>query len=252
MVSIAPPSEHLHDLSLRQVQVKHALKTALACTLAAFLTYWFHLPAGQFAPIFVVMIFTLGMPSPRLNWLLAQLVIAFSGLISALLLIAFRAVPALHLAVNLLWIFFCLLFTNWVSLAATMAAMISAIGIFVFFDGTAGDTLLFYFAYALEWLVGGVAVLVVHSLLWPLDAQTYFLERLAAVYADLEEDCRRLARELRSGESPRGETSQLEWAPFRPLRQTLAPELRRAHPTSNPFARMILACRALNADFREA
>ena len=37
-----------------------------------------------------------------------------------------------------------------------------------------------------------------------------------------------------------------EWAPFRPLRQTLAPELRQSHDTSNPFARMILACRSLN------
>src|SRR2546428_14143528 len=36
------------------------------------------------------------------------------------------------------------------------------------------------------------------------------------------------------------------WAPFRPLRQLLAPELRRGRDTANPFARMILACRSLN------
>jgi hypothetical protein len=246
MVASALPSERLHELSLRQVQVKHALKTALGCTLAAFLTYAFHLPAGQFAPIFVFMLFTLGMPSPRRNWLYTQLAIAFSGLVSALLLIALHAVPALHLAVNLLWIFFCLLFTNWISLAANLAAMISAIGIFVFLDGSVGDTLLFYFAYALEWLVAGVAVLVVHSLLWPLDSQILFLDRLAAVYAQLEAECRRRAHELRGGVAPSVDAAQQEWAPFRPLRQMLAPELRRAHHTSNPFARMILACRGLN------
>ncbi len=246
MVSSALPVERLHDLALRQLQVKHALKTALACTLATIVSYWFHLPAGQFAPLFACLMFTLGMPSPRLNGLLTQVGIVISALMSALILITFRAVPALHLAVNLVWIFICLLFTNWGSLPANLAAMVSAIGIFVFFHGTVGDTLLFYFAYSINWLVGGLSVLVVHTLIWPLDSQAVFLQRLAAVYAHLEENCRYLARHLRSGEPAVPEASQQEWAPFRPLRQMLAPELRRARKTSNPFARMILACRALN------
>jgi hypothetical protein len=37
-----------------------------------------------------------------------------------------------------------------------------------------------------------------------------------------------------------------EWAPFRPLRQLLAPELFRRRDTTNPFAGLIIACRALN------
>jgi hypothetical protein len=41
-----------------------------------------------------------------------------------------------------------------------------------------------------------------------------------------------------------------EWAPFRRLRQMLAPELRHARDTSNPFASMILACRSLNLHLR--
>ena len=37
-----------------------------------------------------------------------------------------------------------------------------------------------------------------------------------------------------------------DWAPFRPLRQLLAPELFRGRDTTNPFAGLILACRSLN------
>jgi len=87
---------------------------------------------------------------------------------------------------------------------------------------------------------------VVHTLLWQLNTRKVFLERVAAVYARLEDQCRDAARQLRSGESALVETSPEEWAPFRPLRQLLAPELRRGRDTANPFARMILACRSLN------
>ena len=124
--------------------------------------------------------------------------------------------------------------------------MVSAIGIFVFSQGTVGETLAFYVAYGIDWFVGGFSVIVVNTLIWPRTTEKVFLERLAAVYAHLEEQCRRVARQIRSGESPPVEASAEEWAPFRPLRQMLAPELRRGRDTSNPFARMILACRALN------
>src|SRR5208337_2237812 len=67
MTSTAPQREGLFEESLRQGQIRHALKTALACCLATALTYFFHLAAGEFAPIFVVIIMALGMPSPRLN-----------------------------------------------------------------------------------------------------------------------------------------------------------------------------------------
>src|SRR4030095_1415883 len=66
------------------------------------------------------------------------------------------------------------------------------------------------------------------------------------VYAHLEARCRQAAGRLRAGEPLAVDEAPQEWAPFRPLRQLLAPELRRARDTSNPFARMILACRAVN------
>ena len=80
MTSTAPQREDLFEESLRQGQIRHALKTALACCLATALTHLFHLSTGEFAPIFVVIIMTLGMPSPRLNALLAQFAIAVSAL----------------------------------------------------------------------------------------------------------------------------------------------------------------------------
>jgi len=245
MVSTPLPGERI-QVSLRQGQVKHALKTALACCLATGLTYFFRLPSGQFAPLFAYLLLTLGMPSPRFNWLLTQVAIVVSALVSALLLVVCGAAPLLYLAVTLLWIFTCLLFTNWFSLPANLGAMVSAIGIFVFFQGTIGETLAFYVAYGLNWLVAGFVVVVVHTLVWPLNAQTVFLERLAAVYAHLEEHCRQAAMRIRSGEPGAVEPSAQDWAPFRSLRQALAPELRLARTTSNPFARMILAARSLN------
>ena len=107
MVSTAPPSERLYEASLHQGQVKHALKTALACCLAAGLSYYFHLSSGQLAPVFVYLLLTTGLPSPRLNWLLAQVAIVLSASVSALLLVAFGAAPVLYLALTLLWIFTC-------------------------------------------------------------------------------------------------------------------------------------------------
>src|SRR5258708_19104689 len=202
MVSTGPPSEGLYETSLRRGQVKHALKTALACCLATGLSYLFRLRAGQLAPVFAYLLLTMGMPSPRLNWLLAQLGIVISAIGSALILVAFRDAPFLALAVTLLWIFTCLLFSNWFAVPATTAAMVSAIGIFVFFQGTVGDTLRFYVAYGFNWLIAGFAVVVVNTLLWPFTTQKVFLERLAEVYAHLEEHFRQTARLIRSRGAP--------------------------------------------------
>jgi uncharacterized membrane protein YccC len=246
MASTALATEGLYEASLRQGQVKHALKTALACCLAAGLSYLFRLPAGQLAPVFAYLLLTLGMPNPRLNWLLAQVAIAIGALGSALILVAFRDALFLYLALTLVWIFTVLLFSNWFSLPATLGAMVSALGIFVFFQGTVGDALRFYVAYGFNWLIGGFSVVVVDTLLWPNTTRKVFVERLAEVYARLEQECRQGARCIRSGESMPSPDPPEEWAPFRRLRQQLAPELRRARDTSNPFARMILACRSLN------
>src|SRR2546427_334387 len=246
MVSTAAQSERLYEEALREGQVRHALKTALGCCLATALSFCFHLPSGQLAPVFAYLLMTLGMPSPRLNWLVSQLAIVVSALVSALVLVVFGAAPFLYLALTLLWIFTCVLFTNWFSLPATLGAMVSALGIFVFFDGDVGGTLGFYVAYGLNFLIAGFSVAVVHTLLWQLNTRKVFLERVAAVYARLEDQCRDAARRLRSGESAPVEDSPGEWAAFRPLRQLLAPELRRGRDTANPFARMILACRSLN------
>ena len=187
----------------------------------------------------------LGMPSPRLNAILGQFAIAVSAVASALLVIAFHDVPFLFLSVTLVWIFTCLLFTSRFPLPGSMGSMVSAIGIFVFSQGTVGETLAFYVAYGIDWFVGSFSVIVVNTLIWPRTTEKVFLERLAAVYAQLEEQCRRVARQIRSGESSPVEASAEEWAPFRPLRQMLAPSCR-GRDTSNPFARMVLACRALN------
>src|SRR5260370_27728790 len=213
MVSTAPPSEGLYEASLRQGQVKKALKTAVACCIATGLSYLFRLRAGQLAPVFAFLLLTMGMPSPRLNWLLAQLGITASAIGSALILVAFRDAPYLYLAVTLLWIFTCLLFSNWFPLPATMSAMVSAIGIFTFFQGTVGDTLRFYVAYGLNWLIAGFSVVVVNTLLWPFTTQKVFLERLAAVYALLEDHFRQTARWIRSGEWPRLPGPPRKWPP---------------------------------------
>jgi len=246
MASAAAQGERLYEASLRQGQVRHALKTALACSLAAALAFFFRMPSGELAPVFAYLLMTLGMPSPGMNALLTQLVLGISGVVSALILVAFAAAPLLHLVLTLMWIFVCVLFTNWVPLPATLGAMVSALGIFVFYQGGVGAALSFYVAYGVNFLIGGFSVMVVHTLLWELNTRKVFLQRVAAVYARLEHECRDAARRLRSGESAPVEASPAEWAPFRPLRQFLAPELRRVPDTANPFARMILACRSLN------
>jgi len=246
MVPTAAQSEPLYEASVRRGQVKHALKTALSCCLATTLSFFFHVPSGQFAPIFVYMLMTVGMPSPRPNWLLAQLAIMISGVVSALVLVAFGAAPFIYLTLTLLWIFTCILFTNWFSFPGTMGAMTSGLGIFMFFQGGREGALSFYVAYALNFLIAGFSLVVVDTLLWEASTRKVFLQRLAAVYALLEDQCRSAAQGVRSGESLSGGSSLEEWAPFRPLRQLLAPELRRGRDTSNPFARMILACRSLN------
>jgi uncharacterized membrane protein YccC len=246
MASIALPTEGVYEASLRQGQVKHALKTALACCLATGLSYFFRLPSGELAPVFAYLLLTMGMPGPRLNWLLTQLAIVISALASALILVAFRDALILYLAVTLLWVFSCLLFSNRFPLPATLGAMVSALGIFVFFQGTVGDALRFYVAYGLNFLIAGFSVVVIDTLVWPFTTRTVFVERLAEVYAHLEQECRQAAQWLRSGELPPAPEIGQEWAPFRRLRQLLAPELRRGRDTSNPFARMILACRSLN------
>src|SRR5438128_1943720 len=105
MESSVAPSEGLYEISLRQGQVRHALKTALACCLATALTYIFHLRSGEFTPVFVFLLMSIGMPSPRLNWLLAQTAIAISAIVSAVLLVAFHPAPFLYLTFTLLWIF---------------------------------------------------------------------------------------------------------------------------------------------------
>jgi uncharacterized membrane protein YccC len=249
MVAAAPTSKHPHEPFLRQGQIKHALKTGLACCLAVAISYIFHLQNHQLALAFTYLLMTMGMPSPRLNWLLVLLATVISAIVSALLLVAFGGAYFLYLTLTLLWIFVCLLFSNWFPLAATMAAMLSAIGIFVNFHGTMGKTLVFFVSYELNFLVAGFSVAVVYTLIWPLNAPRVFLERLTQVYTRLEEDCLRTAHRIRSGEPAPLDTDSLEWAPFRGLRQMLAPELRRARDTTNPFAGMILACRSLNLRF---
>jgi hypothetical protein len=248
MAATAPPAEGLYETSLRQGQVKHALKTALACGLATFLAYGLRLPSGQFAPLFAFLLVALGMPGLRLTWLFTQLGIVVGAVGSALILVAFRDVLFLYLAVTLLWIFTVLLFSSWFPLPGTLGAMVSALGIFVFLQGTVGDALRFYVAYGLNWAVGGFVVVVIYTLVWPQSEPKLFVQRLAEVYAQLEQECREAGRRLRSGEPPQAPEAGQEWAPFRQLRQQLAPDLRRAAATAtaNPFARMILACRGLS------
>ncbi len=124
--------------------------------------------------------------------------------------------------------------------------MESAVGIFVFLQGTVGDALWYFEFYELNFLVAGFSIVMVHTLLWPYNTAKVFMQRLTQVYSHLEQECRTAAGWVRSGESPPAMVSPERWAPFRQLHQLLAPELRRVRDTSNPFARMILACRSLN------
>ncbi|MEJ2673102.1 MAG: hypothetical protein P8168_13075, partial [Deltaproteobacteria bacterium] len=124
MVAAAPIRQHPYEAFLRQGQIKHALKTGLACCLAVALSYISHLPNHQLALAFAYLLMTMGMPSPRLNWLLVQLATVISVIVSALILVACSGAPLLYLTLTLLWIFVSLLFSNWFPLAATMAAMV--------------------------------------------------------------------------------------------------------------------------------
>ena len=175
MNSTSPPNDGMYEVSLRQGQLKHAVKTALACCLAAGVAYRLRTPAGPLATVFVYLLLTLGMPRPRLNWLLTQLAIASSAVVSALILAACRDAPFLYLAVTLLWIFTCMLLGNWFPLPATLGAMVSALGIFVFFQGTVGAALTFYVGYGVNFAIAGFAVVVVQTLLWPSNRQEMFL-----------------------------------------------------------------------------
>jgi hypothetical protein len=243
----AAPSGSLYDVLLGQSQLKHAVKTGLACCMAAGLSYLFRTPSSQLAPAFAFLLMTTGMPSPQLNWLLTQLALVVSAGVSAVLLLVCRDAPILFLAVTLLWIFTCLLFSNWCQLPATLGAMLSALGIFSYFQGTVGGTFQFYVNYQTNFLIAGFSVVVLHTLLWHWNTRKLFLQRLAAVYARLESHCRHAAQSIRSG-APADDSSPAadDLTPFRALRQLVAPELRRGLGTSNPFARMILACRSLN------
>src|SRR5436189_6389407 len=107
IVSTEDHNERLDEEALGEGQATHALKTALGCCLATALSFFFHLPSGQLAPVFAYLLMTLGMPSPRLNWLVSQLAIVVSALVSALVLVVFGAAPFLYLALTLLWIFTC-------------------------------------------------------------------------------------------------------------------------------------------------
>src|SRR6185369_12189919 len=175
MVSYAPLTQGQYEAFLRQGQVKHALKTALACCLATGLSYRFHLPNAELVPVFAFLIMTLGMPSPRHNWILTQIAIIVSAIASALILLAFRDALFLYLAVTLLWIFLCTLCSARFPLPATLGAMVSALGIFVFFEGTVGDALNFFVAYSINWFVGGASVVAVDTLLWPFTTRKVFV-----------------------------------------------------------------------------
>jgi hypothetical protein len=244
MATIELSDETVYIEALRRSQVKHALKTGLACCIATGLVHIFHLSAGQLAPVLTFLLFTTGMPSPRMNWLLTLVAVAINALGSVIILLLFHQTLFLYLALTLLWIFACLLFASWFPIPATLGAMVSAIGVFTFFHGTVGATLDFFGDYLLNFLAVGFAIVTVHTLIWPLNTPSIFAARLAHVYSQLELQCRNAAHWLRSG-GPIATIPWDDWAPFRPLRQLLAPDLLRIRHTANPFARMILACRSL-------
>src|SRR5258708_27423685 len=153
MVSNAATSEHTYEESVRQGQVKHALKTGLACSIATALSYFYQPDNGQLATVFAYLLMTTGMPYPRRNWLQTQLAVTTSAIVSAVLLVAFATSPLVYLSVTLAWIFTCLLFTGGVPLAASLAAMISTIGIFTAFRRTVDETLTFYISYVVNFLI---------------------------------------------------------------------------------------------------
>jgi hypothetical protein len=239
-------SELLFEVSLRHGQVRHAVKTGLACVLATTIAYYFHIRSEQLSPLFAFLLFSMGMPSPRMNWLLTQLAVIASALGTAIILVLFNDSWFLYLALTFLWIVGCLSFSGWLPVPATMAGMITAISLFTFLEGDVGGTLHFLVDYNVNFLIGGLSVVVVHTFVWPLNTPKVFVSRLAQVYTELEQHCREGSRCLRSGETPPPQAALEDWAPFRPLRQLVAPELFRRRATTNPFAGLIIACRSMN------
>ena len=238
--------ERLDDRALREGWLKHAVKTALACCLSATLALFFQLPSHQLAVVFAFMLMALGMPSPRINWLMTHVATSVSSLVCALILITFHAAPALYLILTLTWIFICMLLTNWFPLPAALGAMAAAIGLFIGIEGSIGATIDFLFAYQANLFIAGASVTLFYTLLWPNTLQHTFVDRLAAVYARLEDECREAAQRLRTGQVAKGLTSFEDWAPFRPLRKMLSPDTHRETERVDPFLRMIVACRNLN------
>lgn len=246
MPPTAPPSDDLFHKSLRQAQVRHALKTALACALATASAYYCHLRSEQLAPVFAFLLFTMGMPAPRMNWLLAQLAVIASSLVSALILVYFHDTLFLYLALTLFWTFACLSAGGWLPMPATLGGMVTAISIFTFLEGGLGAAFDFFVDYNTNFIAGGLSVVIVHTFVWPLNTPKVFVSRLAQVYAQLETACRAGSTWLRTGAAPTSAEPFDDWTPFRPLRQLVAPELFHARDTNSPFAGLILACRSLN------
>src|SRR5256885_8200098 len=79
---------------------------------------------------------------------------------------------------------------DWSSDVCSSDLMVSAIGIFVLFPGTVGTTLTFYVHYVLNWLLASFSVIVVQTLLWPLNTRQRRSEE------------RRVGKECRSRWSP--------------------------------------------------
>ena len=238
--------EAVHQEVVRQGQVKHAIKTALACCVAIYLALLCGLQSPQLAPVLAFLLMTTGMPRPGLNWLVTQLAVGISSVVCAFALVLLAHAPVLSLVATLLWIFTCILFTRWFPFAATYAALVAAIALFVAVRGSAGATLSFLVNYSLNWVVAGFSGLLVHTLLWPSNTQDLFLQRLADVYAHLEARCQGAAEQLLSGGPPLADASPHEWAPFRPLRQLIAPGAWRTGGPSNPFVEVMLASRSLD------
>src|SRR5262245_39130921 len=101
MASNTLENEDRFQESLRQAQVRHALKTALACSLAIAVAYFFHVRSEQLSAVFAFLLFTMGMPAPRMNWLLTQLAVIASAIVSALILVYFHESLFLYLALTL-------------------------------------------------------------------------------------------------------------------------------------------------------
>ena len=124
--------------------------------------------------------------------------------------------------------------------------MASAIGIFVFAMGTVGETLAFYVTFAQNFFFAGCTVVLVQTLIWPHATQRVFPQRLAAVYADLEDAMppRGAANTFRRVAAAGSIRCGVGRAPA--ATRAAAPEVRPGPDSSHPIARLILACRALN------